>query len=112
MDKCQQVVTVDSMGIYESAVGHPLVLTGIILGIFLLLAFYTLGIFLLGFCCGRYIYLHKTGKEKNKVVSDKMTMSPVTYTSVRGVQNPRFEYNQYIDGCWTYPDNGLENLNT
>ena len=40
------------------------------------------------------IYL---GRRKTK---DKMTMTPVTYTSVRGVKQPRFEYNPQNDGCW------------
>ena len=37
------------------------------------------------------------GRRKTK---DKMTMTPVTYTFVRGVKQPRFEYNLQIGGCW------------
>ena len=39
------------------------------------------------------IYL---GRRKTK---DKMTMTSVTYTFVRGVKQPRFEYNPQIGGC-------------
>ena len=95
------MVSVDSMDIYKSTMGHSIMLVGIIVGIVLTFALYTLGIFCLGFSFGRRTNANRPGGGNDKVAIAKMTMSPVTYTSVRGVQSPRFEYSPIIDGCWT-----------
>ena len=59
---------------------------------------YTAIVFLIGYKCG-----FQNGQRKvlfDKVTTEKMTMTPVTYTFVRGVKEPRFDYNPNIGGCW------------
>ena len=92
MEQCQHVISVDSLEIYKSTMGHSVTLVGIIFGTVFAFTLYTLGIFSSGFVA-------------ENIVADveeltKMTMSPVTYTSVRGVQNPRVEYSPLMEGCW------------
>ena len=100
MEQCQQLVSVESIDIYKSTMGHSIMLVGIFFGIVLTFALYTLGIVCLGFSCGRRTNANRPGGGNDKMAIDKMTMSPVAYTSVRGVQSPRFEYSPIIDGCW------------
>ena len=38
--------------------------------------------------------------QRKVLVEEKMTMTSVTYTFVRGVKEPRFEYHPHIGGCW------------
>ena len=93
MDHCHQLASDSSMvESYKSSVGHTLLIMGIILGVALMLCLCAVGIFTLGY------YHGKRSEYKTKV--DKMTMSPVTYTSLRGVAQPRFEYYQWYEGCW------------
>ena len=35
-----------------------------------------------------------------KVTIEKSTMTPVTYTFVRGVRKPTFEFRPHLEGCW------------
>ena len=59
---------------------------------------YTAIVFLIGYKFG-----FQNGQRRvlmEKVTTDKMTMTTVTYTFVRGVREPRFEYHPHIGGCW------------
>ena len=50
-----------------------------------------------------YKFGYKNGqrrKRDKRVTSGKSTMTPVTYTFVRGVKEPRFEFNPSPGGCW------------
>ena len=67
-----------------------------ILGIICVLVLYTMIAVLVGYHCGFRI----VKKVKKKTLMGKMTMTPVTYTAVRKMQHPRFEYSTKIDGCW------------
>ena len=60
---------------------------------------YTAIVFLIGYKFG-----FQNGQRRvlmEKVTTDKMTMTTVTYTFVRGVKEPRFEHNPNIGGCWS-----------
>ena len=62
------------------------------------IALYTVIVFLIGYKFG-----FQNGQRKvliEKVTTEKMTMTPVTHTFVRGVSEPRFEYHPHIGGCW------------
>ena len=63
--------------------------------IIIILIVYTVILLIMGYLCGFRIVKYKIRKEK-------MTMSPVTYTAVRGVANPRFHQSDLIDGCWEF----------
>ena len=60
---------------------------------FVILA-YTMTVFVIGYKFG-------VQTSQCKVTMEKMTMTPVTYTFVRGVKEPRFEFNPYHGGCWS-----------
>ena len=68
-----------------------------ILGIICILVLYTLIAVLVGYHCSFRIV-----KNKRKTLMGKMTMTPVTYSAVRKVQHPRFEYSALMDGCWEF----------
>ena len=57
------------------------------------LASYTMGLILIGYGCGCRII-------KRKSFVEKMTMTPMAYTAVRNVQQPRFDFSTIVDGCW------------
>ena len=59
MEQCQQLVSVDSIDVYKSGMGHSVIFVGIISGIVLTFALYTLGIFCLGFYFGKYYKANK-----------------------------------------------------
>ena len=65
------------------------------LGIISILVIYTVIAIFVGYCCGFRIVKYKT-------LIGKVTMTPVTYTAVRNVQHPRFEFSALIDGCWEF----------
>ena len=65
--------------------------------IFVIVVF-TVIVFLIGYKIG-----FQNGQRKirtEKLTSEKMTMTTVTHTYVRGVKEPRFEYHPHIGGCW------------
>ena len=89
-----QMVNADSLVGNQHMMGPSMTFMGInFVGIFYVLALYTVGAFLIGYGCGYRII-------KRKTCIEKMTMTPVTYTAVRKVQHPRFEFPTTIDGCW------------
>ena len=49
MEQCQHMVSVDSMEVYKSTMGHSIMLVGIIVGIVFTFTLYTLVILSLGF---------------------------------------------------------------
>ena len=94
-NQCQMAV-VGPLG--DSDVGMtistmPIIVT--IVGIICILMIYTLIIIIVGHRYGFRVV-------KYKIVKEKMTMTPVTYTAVREVLNPRFEYSRLIGGCWEF----------
>ena len=59
---------------------------------------YTAIVFLIGYKFG-----FQNGQRQvhiEKVTIEKSTMTPVTYTFVRGVREPKFEYHPHLGGCW------------
>ena len=79
-------------------VGMKLSMTSVInmiKGITIILIIYTVNLLIVGYRCGFRIVRYKIMKEK-------VTMSPVTYTAVRKATSPRFEYSNLIDGCWEF----------
>ena len=62
--------------------------------IIFVIALYTAIILLIGYRFGV-----RNGQRKI-LVEEKMTMTSVTYTFVRGVKEPRFEYHPHNGGCW------------
>ena len=54
---------------------------------------YTVIIFLIGYIFGRR-------SNRYRVTTEKMTMTPVTYTYVRGATEPRFDYLPQLGGAW------------
>ena len=71
MEQCQQLVSVESIDIYKSTMGHSIMLVGIIFGIVLTFALYTLGIFCLGFSFGRRTNASRPDGGNDKVAIDK-----------------------------------------
>ena len=83
----------------DIVLGQPVQnLIGYIIIINLAIVVYTAIVFLIGYKCG-FQYGHRKVLYE-KITSEKMTMTPVTYTFVRGVREPRFDYNPNIGGCW------------
>ena len=81
-------------------VGMKLSMTSVISmirGITIILIIYTVILLIVGYRCGFRIV-------KYKIMKEKVTMSPVTYTAVRKAAQPRFEYSTLIDGCWDFDD--------
>ena len=100
MEKCQQVVAVDSME-DRNSLGLLILLVSIIVGSVLMLTIYTLGCLYIGFYLGKRANAHPPGGGSSAVQTrNKQTMTPVTYTSVRKVSEPRFDFSPHIDGCW------------
>ena len=62
--------------------------------IIFVIALYTAIVLLIGYRFGV-----QNGQRKI-IAEEKMTMTSVTYTFVRGVKEPRFEYHPHIGGCW------------
>ncbi len=91
-NQCQMVNTDSLVGIKFMMVPSTTFMDTIF-GIISVLALLTGGAFIIGFGCG---YLKAT----RKLVIEKMTMTPVTYTAVRKVQHPRFEFSTTIEVCW------------
>ena len=70
--------------------------------IILVIALYTAIVLYIGYQRGvriGYTRGFRDGQQKIPGV-DKMTMTSVTYTFVRGVKEPRFEYHPHMAGCW------------
>ena len=67
-----------------------------LMGIFCILVLYTVGLCFIGYKCGYRV-------TRQKILMEKKTMTPVTYTSVRKIKHPQFEFSPIIDGCWQYP---------
>ena len=94
--------------ILEPSIQNIIVYATILL--FVIVAF-TIVIFLIGYKIGfqngrLQILVDKVTSEAEKVTSDvkketneKMTMTVVTYSSVRGMQDGRFEHKPSIGGC-------------
>ena len=93
MDKCDKISNGETVDLYRSTVKHSVLLVGIFMGIIVGFAVYTAGIFLLGYWYGR--------RRSSSSLAHKMTMSPVTYTSVCGHKKPCFEYSERTEGCWS-----------
>ena len=90
-NQCQMVVVDTLSNKYDAA--EPSTIMGSISIIVCILVIYTLIAFYLGYRCGFRLVKYKSLK-------GKVTMTPVTYTFVRKVERPRFEYSTLIDGCW------------
>ena len=90
-NQCQMVVVDALSNKYDAA--KPSTIMASISIIFCILVIYTLIAFYVGYRCGFRLVRYKSLK-------GKMTMTRVTYTSVRKVERPRFEYSTLIDGCW------------
>ena len=93
MDNCDKISNGEAVGLYRSTVKHSVLIVGIFLGIIMVFALYTAGIFFIGCWYGR--------RKSSPSLAHKMTMSPVTYTSVRGHQKPMFQYSERTEGCWS-----------
>ena len=59
---------------------------------------YTAIIFLIGYKFGTQNIQRK--EPIRNTMAEKNTMTPVTYSFIRGVKEPRFEFRPQIDGCW------------
>ena len=94
MDQCQ-VIKADSLAINNFMMGPSMALMGMIFGTICVLALYTMGIFFIGYTCGS-----ESNRRRGSI--QKMTMTPVTYTAVRKVQHPQFEYSPRVEGCWDH----------
>ena len=75
---------------------HNLIQTIIVYAFAILggIAGYTVIVFFIAYKFGFYNAQHR-------VTTNKMTMTSVTYTAVRGVKHPTFEYKPDLCGCWT-----------
>ena len=59
---------------------------------------YTAIIFLIGYKFGTQNIQRK--EPIRNTMAEKNTMTPVTYSFIRGVKEPRFEFRPQIGGCW------------
>ena len=81
----------------------PLTFVAIIAGILILVAIYTVIIAFVGYKCGfRIVRCLTPMKAPTGNVKGKMTMTSVTYTSLRNSKHPRFFFSDQIEGCWEY----------
>ena len=81
----------------------PLTFVAIIAGILILVAIYTVIIAFVGYKCGfRIVRCLTPMKVPTGNVKGKMTMTSVTYTSLRNSKHPRFFFSDQIEGCWEY----------
>ena len=91
-EKGQCQLTTDTVITKDTFVGPPI--QNVIVIIFVI-ALYTAIVLFIGYKFGV-----RNGQRKIPV-EEKMTMTSVTYTYVRGVKQPRFEYcPAYMAGCW------------
>ena len=97
VEQCQ-MVKADSLAINNFMMGPSMALMGMMFGIVSVMALYTMGI------CSLVIPvdLNRIGTGGSIRTIQKMTMAPVTYTAVRKVQCPQFEYSPRVEGCWDH----------
>ena len=90
-EKGQCQLSTDNTIIKDTIVGPSI--QNVIVIIFVI-ALYTAIVLFIGYKRGVRNGQHKIP------VEEKMTMTSVTYTFVRGVKEPRFEYHPHMAGCW------------
>ena len=99
-EKGQCQLSTDNTIIKDTIVG-PSIQNVIV--IILVIALYTAIVLCIGYQRGvRIGYNHGVRDGQHKIPGvEKMTMTSVTYSWIRGVSHPRFEYcPAYLAGCW------------